>query len=101
MKKSLIAISIATLLLIACTPKEKAITVPDFLRDPDLLKNTQSWCNENPSERQSLPNCFNVGEAAYKKTNMHDEKYINCYAPANGGFNKLCVENNLKRMGMQ
>lgn len=69
MKKSLIAVSIAALLLGACSQKEKTLTVPEYLADQPLMNKTRHWCLENPAEREPLANCINASSALLKVIN--------------------------------
>jgi hypothetical protein len=63
-KKSTVEVLVAAALLMgACAPKEKTITVPELLKDIPLLIKTTAWCKENPGERIALPNCINAAEA--------------------------------------
>ena len=63
-KKSTVgALAVAVLLMGACAPKEKTLTVPEFLENIPLLIKTTAWCKENPGERIALPNCINAAEA--------------------------------------
>ena len=64
MKKSTAGVLAAAVLLIgACAPKEKTLTVPELLENIPLLIKTTAWCKENPGERIALPNCINAAEA--------------------------------------
>ncbi len=65
-KNTLSIIAVAALLLGACT-KEKTHTVKEFLHDPELLKTTSAFCNDNPGERQYLPNCVNARQASSER----------------------------------
>lgn len=63
-KKSTVGVLVAAALLMgACAPKEKTLTVPELVKDIPLLIKTTAWCNENPGERKVLPNCINAAEA--------------------------------------
>lgn len=66
-KKSTVGVLVAAVLLMgACAPKEKTLTVPELLKDIPLLIKTTTWCNENPGERKVLPNCINAAQADYQ-----------------------------------
>lgn len=65
-KKLFMITAVAVLLLSACT-KEKTHTVREFLHDPELLKTTLAFCNDNPGERMALPNCVNSNSAMAKR----------------------------------
>ena len=57
------ALTAAVLLMGACAPKEKTLTVPELLENIPLLIKTTAWCKENPGERIAFPNCINAAEA--------------------------------------
>jgi len=50
-------------LLAGCQPSEPTRTKAEFLHDDALLKSTRQFCNQNPAERQGLPNCINSNDA--------------------------------------
>ena len=75
-KKSTLGVLAAAVLLVgACAPKEKTLTVPELLKDIPLLIKTTAWCNENPGERNALPNCINAAQADYaaRVSAFHDK----------------------------
>ena len=66
-KKLTVGVLAAVVLLMgACAPKEKTLTVPELLENIPLLIKTTVWCNENPGERKVLPNCINAAQADYQ-----------------------------------
>lgn len=60
MKKATLLFITSLMVLVACSPKEKTITVPEFMQDKALTKETVAWCKENPAERNDLANCINA-----------------------------------------
>ena len=76
MKKIIMPIFVL-LALVGCKPAEKTITVPEFIHNPDLVTKTQGFCTANPAERESLPNCKNVAEAANIAFNM--KEFNHCF----------------------
>ncbi|MDI1298623.1 EexN family lipoprotein [Methylotenera sp.] len=77
MKKHYLTLAIL-LTLTACGQHEKTITVPEFVKDPELTKKTIKWCNENPGERQALPNCVNSSQAQIKIWHCKEFKKTVC-----------------------
>ena len=75
-KKLTVGVLAAVVLLMgACAPKAKTLTVPELLENIPLLIKTTVWCNENPGERIALPNCVNAAQAGYaaRAGAFHDE----------------------------
>ena len=68
----LLIVAAALAVVAGCTPEEKpaaarTLTVGELLHDGALFDQTRVFCKDNPAERQSLPNCVNVSQAAYRK----------------------------------
>lgn len=49
--------------VIACSPTEKAYSVPDLKKDEALRVKVSEWCRESPGERRDIPNCENARRA--------------------------------------
>ena len=61
--KTLLTLVAMASLIAACAPKEKTITVNEFMPDRALTKKVNAWCGENWGERGGLPNCINASAA--------------------------------------
>ncbi len=95
----LVTIVALAILLVACNkPQDKTITVPEFLHDPALIKKTQLFCSENPTERAALPNCINSSAAANRKFMMNE--FGHCYKGDTVTSHK-CIDDYVQEKGLQ
>lgn len=82
-KNKLLSLVAIALITSACT-KEKTHTVREFLHDPELLKTTLAFCNDNPGERRALPNCVNANQASSVKFGMMEFSGRKCFKDKDG-----------------
>ena len=91
LSKQLILVT-AMIALSACN-REKTIMVSEFLHNPDLIKTTRAFCNENPAEREALPNCINSNRAGGMRADLSGT----CYA--HNVIDHACIDNILNKKG--